>query len=375
MKVTPEELLERARFQTGLTDFGPDGWQEGFERLVAAIGTDVGDDIDVVERISDVIVARLVNRLRIEDWYAEHGDEAAAHPVQGPLVVIGTGRSGTTAAHYLLATDPQFRYLRKWEIENAVPPPVLETERDDPRRPTSIATSVQHIATVDGPTEDRRIHELSFHDDGRTLALESYVSRWRDTDHSAAFPYHERVLRMLHSHRPPYRWLLKSPDYIQNLPPLIAQYPDIRIVMTHRDPVKVVPSVCSVTVEHTRHRLPNWTFDPSTYGPEYLEHLAEGVRRVLAVRDTLGEDRFIDVGQPELAADPIGVAERIYDSAGLTLTDPVRTAMLDWSSQNRAGSRGEHHYTSEEYGLTDDMIRDAFADYLDRFGDFCANKA
>ena len=105
---------------------------------------------------------------------------------------------------------------------------------------------------------------------------------------------------MLQSHRPPYRWLLKSPDYLFNLPPLFAQYPDIRFVMTHRDPVKVVPSVCSVTIEHTRLRLPDWTCDPAAFGRNFLDHLAEGVRRFLAFRDAVGDDRFVDVGQPEL---------------------------------------------------------------------------
>jgi hypothetical protein len=372
MGVTPGALLERAQVQSGLSDFGPDGWQGGFERLVAAMGTDVGDDADVTRRIEAIIVGRLVNRLRIEDWYAHHAGEAAAHRVEGPLVVVGTGRSGTTATHYLLAVDPRFRYLRKWEIEDPVPPPSLATEADDPRRPVSVPSTVHHIATVDGPTEDRRILELSFHDDGRTLALPSYVDTWRDVDHSTAFPYHERVLRMLHSHRPPHRWLLKSPDYLFNLPPLFAQYPDIRFVMTHRDPVKVVPSVCSVTIEHTRLRLPDWTCDPAAFGKNFLEHLAEGVRRFLAFRDSLGEDRFVDVGQPELQADPVGVAERIYHFAGLELTDELRIAMDQWSRANRAGSRGDHHYSAEQFGLTDTQIREAFAEYLDRFGGLCA---
>src|SRR6516165_9888135 len=109
MASTPEILLERARQRTGLSDFGPDGWQDGFEHLVAAIPLDLAGDPDAVERIETIIVDRLVNRLRVEDWYADRAAEAAAHAVQGPLVIIGTGRSGTTATHYLLAVDAQFR--------------------------------------------------------------------------------------------------------------------------------------------------------------------------------------------------------------------------------------------------------------------------
>jgi hypothetical protein len=85
----------------------------------------------------------------------------------------------------------------------------------------------------------------------------------------------------------------------------------------------------------------------------------------------IGEDRFVDVGQPELQADAVGVAERVYDFAGLELDDSVRGAMGEWSAGNRAGSRGAHRYSAEEFGLTDDEIREVFGDYLDRFGQYC----
>lgn len=368
---TTDELLDRAMQRTGLSDFGPDGWQEGFHALVSAIPIDLGDHDDQVRRIEDIVVARLVNRLRIEGWYADHGDEAAAHEIEGPLMVLGTGRSGTTATHYLLAVDPRFRYLRKWETADPVPPPVLGEEQDDPRRGSQpVLDNAQHIATVDGPTEDRKLYELSFREKGNVLGLPTYVKWWRQADHTAKFPHHERVLRLLQSHRPPYRWLLKSPDDMVNLVPLAEHYPDVKFVMTHRDPVKVIPSACSVTADHTRQRLPDWNPDAG-YGQRILDEFHEAMTRATEARAVIGEDRFVDVGQPELNADPIGIAERVYDFAGLELDDSVRDAMVTWSEEHRAGSRGEHKYTAEEFDLTDDQIRDTFADYLDRFAEYC----
>jgi hypothetical protein len=155
---------------------------------------------------------------------------------------------------------------------------------------------------------------------------------------------------------------------MHTLPPLAAQYPDMRFVVTHRDPVKVVPSACSVIAEHTRMRLPDWTPD-AAFGRRTLDQLLEGVQRAMAARPDIGDERFFDVGHPRLDADPIGTAEDIYEFAGLRLDDDVRTAMAQWSEENRAGSRGEHRYTPEEFGLTADEIRSEFAEYLDGFVD------
>ena len=219
MIASTEPLLERARERTdGLSDFGPHGWEEGLEQLVAAVASDIGDDADSVQRIEEIIIRRLVVRLEVEDWYSRHGAEAE-QPIGGPLVIVGLPRSATTALHYLLAVDPQFRYPRSWEVKDPVPPPDLSTEDDDPRRsrgPTQ--PNVRHIATLDGPAEDWPIHAFHFHHGEVALPVPSYTEWWRSADHTTAFAYHERILRLLHARRPPHHWLLKLPAYLFQLP-------------------------------------------------------------------------------------------------------------------------------------------------------------
>ena len=61
-------------------------------------------------------------------------------------MVFGLPRTGTTALHYLLSVDPQFRYLRSWELRDPVPPPDIATEeailavRAKIRRPTFVTS-------------------------------------------------------------------------------------------------------------------------------------------------------------------------------------------------------------------------------------------
>ena len=171
MIATPDELLDRARRRVGHSDFGPDGWQPGFEDLVAAVPTDVGEDPEAVARIEEIVVNRLVNRLRIEEWYATHGDEAAANEFEGHLIVIGTGTFGHDGGALPPGGGPAVPHAEEVGDRNPVPPPDLATEHDDPRRPRSVQASDKHIVTVDQHTEDRKIHELSFHDDGMTMGL------------------------------------------------------------------------------------------------------------------------------------------------------------------------------------------------------------
>jgi hypothetical protein len=375
MIATVEQLTEQARERTGLADFGPDGWQEGLAQLVAAVRTDIGDDPDAVSRIEAIIQSQLVRRLRVEEWYADHGEEAA-DPVEGPLVLVGLPRTATTALNYLLAVDPQFRYPRSWEVNDPVPPVDIATEQTDPRRrPQHREADARHIVETDGPIEDGPIHTLHFHS-AAGLPVPSYQEWWRDADLASSFAYHEHFLRLLHSHRPPHYWLLKSPSYPFHLPNVVAHYPNARLVMTHRDPVAVIPSTCSVMIDGIQRRLPDWLpEDPAGFGQEVLEHFAEGARRAVAARADLGDERFLDVGQHDLEIDPIATVERVYDFADLDLHDDVRKRIATWADENRRGSRGEHRYSAADYGLTAHEIREAFTEYLDAFGAYCAQDA
>jgi Sulfotransferase family len=368
---SPDSLLDRATQRAGLTDFGPDGWQVGFQRLIVAVDTDVRDDAETVARVEAIIESRLINRLRVEAWFAEHGAKVdAGPPVDGPLVIAGLPRTGTTALHYLLGLDPKFRYLRRWEIDDPVPPPRLGEEVSDPRR-TERQGDTQHIRTIDGPNEDGPILDLAFGNPEMVLPVPSYTLWWRDADHSAVFPYHDRFLRMLHSDRPPTRWLLKYPAFMSDLPALVAQYPGARFVITHRDPAAVVPSTCSVILSARQRRVPGSWPDMTQFGRATLDYLAVMIQRGMEGRGVLGEDRFLDISQRQIGSDPVRTVEQIYQFAGLELTSEVHEAIVDWAPANQPGARGSHSNKAEDFGLDAVGIRRAFAEYLDRYESYC----
>src|SRR4051812_584678 len=87
-------LLDTARQATGLEDFGDDGWREGFGVFLRALEAEA--DLHLLGRIlaRNEIVRALVNRLEVQATI-ERNPEILDEAIDGPVLVVGTGRSGT----------------------------------------------------------------------------------------------------------------------------------------------------------------------------------------------------------------------------------------------------------------------------------------
>ena len=222
-----------------------------------------------------------------------------------------------------------------------------------------------HLYDADASVEDTWLLGMAVHGQQYTVPVYGYHAWWRTADATAAYAYHRRVIKLLESQRPPHLWLFKAPHHNFHLEAILAAYPDARFVMTHRDPVKAVPSWASLVstifpdsaTELDLHRL----------GREVSNHLRVGVEQAIAARARIGEDRFHDVHHRDFVADPMGVVRRVYDFLGYELTPSVEQTIADWTVENRSGAQGTHHYTAEQFGLSDAQLRDDYRFYTDHF--------
>jgi hypothetical protein len=368
---TADALLERASESTGNTDFGPGDFRTGLDVLLDSL--DREGDLDAAGRVGvvDDLRRRLTNRLEVEAWYAGHPEvEAAA--VRGPIDITGLPRTGTTALANMLSVDPQFRCLRRWEQVQPCPPPEAATEADDPRRAAGARTvesfrdiKEKHLFEVDATSEDLELLGMAFHSPQFMLPAPSYHAWWRGSDMGPSYRYHRRVVQLLQSRRPPDRWLFKAPHHTFHLEAFTAAYPDARFVMTHRDPVRSVPSWVSIVASVLPP--PAGGRDLHRLGRECAEHLRIGVGQAMAARARLGDDRFLDVHHRELLSDPMGTVRRMYAWLDLELTPDAEVAIATWQERNRWGAHGTHRYTAEEYGLTDAQLRADFDEYVHHF--------
>ena len=64
------------------------------------------------------------------------------------------------------------------------------------------------------------------------------------------------------------------------------------------------------------------------------------------------------------------VIRAVYQHANRHLSDEAAQAMLVWEQQHPKDQLGKNEYTLEKYGLTAEMVRNAFTDYIDQFGQY-----
>ena len=369
---TTDRLLEEAAVEGGLTDFGPGDFREGLGMLLDSLEHD--GDLDPATDVAVVgdLRRRLVNRLEVEAWYAEH-PEIEDVVVRGPVDINGLPRTGTTALADMLSLDPQFRCLTGWEQTHPVPPPIAGEEANDTRRQAFVRMhedrpaeqKAMHIVEIDATMEDTEILGMAFHGQQMTLPVPGYRTWWRRADLTETFEYHRRVVKLLGSWKPPDLWLFKAPHHKFHLEALANAYPEIRFVMTHRDPAKVVPSYTSLVA--TIFPPAAGQRDLHALGAEVSDHLREGMAHAIEARDRLGQRRFLDVHHRDLVAEPQNTVRRVYEWLELELSDDVATTIFDWQKTHAMGAGGTHRYTPEQFGLSADRIRGDYDFYIRRF--------
>jgi hypothetical protein len=186
-------------------------------------------------------------------------------------------------------------------------------------------------------------------------------------DRTTHFRTHRMVLQNLQAGFASQRVLLKNPGHIFHLGPLLAEYPDARIVQTHRDPARVIPSVAALLVMMRRNSS-NDVAPGAKIALGNLRAFADGLATSTQFRQRPGVNQhFIDVHFQQLVADPIGTVERIYAHFGIELAAEARRAMQAWLD-DPASRTPKGHHTLAEYGLDEHAIDAAFGDYMAYYG-------
>ncbi len=377
VSLEPDEIIATARTSTGLDDFGGETWRPHFDVLVAALRTEA--DLTVAGRIvaRTDLLRTLRQRLLLGRAWAQD-PTILDERIDQPVFVVGTGRSGTSILHELLALDPASRTPATWEL--LFPADSVGADAAGARRlghqvhafwgDLAPSYASMHHNDGDEPNECIFLTMLEFLSDqwAGTYEVPSYATYLVRADQTDAYRYHRKVLQTLQHHQPPARWVLKAPSHLSQLRTLFAIYPDARVIQLHRDPLKTVPSTISLmgTIKSMRSdhvnvdALAPWV--SIGYGM-----MLDATIDARACGD-LPDEQFIDVRYADLLTEPAATIDGIYERLSITPPVSFSDAIVSYLAARPKDARGAHRYSLADTGLDPEAERARFARYQAQYG-------
>ncbi|GAA4680935.1 sulfotransferase family protein [Gordonia humi] len=369
---TVDDLHAAATRAVGLDDFGEPDYLEGLEVLLTSYRDDAGLTELGSKMFRYFLKGALIARLLSEAGWKSNPSYVDVE-VERPVFVTGLPRTGTTALHRLLAADPAHQGLQMWLAEFPQPRPPRDTWTDNPVfAQIEAGLNRHHVENPEfmglhymsaGEVEEcwqllrQSLMSISY----ESLAYLPTYSQWLQArDWGPAYHRHRRNLQLIGLNDPGKRWVLKNPSHLFALDALMEAYPDAVVVQTHRAPETIIPSMCSLAEHATEGH--SSVFTGATIGRTQLELWSRGLREFSAARAKYDPAQFVDVHFDELRADPFAAVGRVYDALGTPMSDEAGAAMVALDEESKSGDRKPvHKYSLEDYGLTVEQVREAFA--------------
>lgn len=373
-----ESLLAAARRRTGLSDFGADNFREPLRALVRSLRTET--PLSAFGRIvaRETIIKLLVGRLRLEDLYRRH-PEIDDEPLRRPIIIAGPPRTGTTHLFNLLSRDASLNWMPYWETLEPFP------SKDEASPRARVAAGGQalklldwamprfsafHEFANDGPHEELQLLAMNF--TSLLFCASNLVpsySKWYDqSDRGPTYAYLKRCLKALQYLRGNRRrWVLKTSEHLANLRHVAKEFPDATYVQTHRDPVRIVASMCAMTAYGTRmQHKGNVAHDMAHQWSSRTEEL---LRSSVNDRHLLPTRQVVDVHFDDFMADMNGTVRRIFERAGHPFSEETDEAIKKFLLDNPKGKHGSVDYRAamDDLGIDPEERRRTLSFYRMQF--------
>ncbi len=315
---------------------------------------------------------------------------------QAPLIISGSSRSGTTLLQRLLCEDPNTRSPYTYELEIPLPP--LKTNAD-PLQDSRIKKSSAGIKTLYrlAPGFMEKFSESHFW--AATEMEESFVytlahNGINEMNGISAGKAHLNDLMKIEDKRPLFQyerlfyntldafcpakshWTLKSPDYTFYFPIIFEEFKGAKVVLTHRNPLFTLPSLCRLWESWCIAFDKDGTFDKHHFGQliKLVQDKYITVPYNFRHEHPEYEKQIFDCVYEEFFADPIAIVQKIYKKFNLIYTKEFEDRMKTYLENNQQGKYGRHKYSLEEYGFDAEYLYQEYSEYMDHFGFGIQNK-
>ena len=378
MKINANEILDQAKSETGLSDLGEPLFFEGLNKLIDSINNEANLNEIGIQAQPIRIQGLLINRLRFEEDLKKF-PEILDQQIIAPIVIVGLPRTGSTMTHRLLASDPNHTAMLWWEGRY---PALLPGEKRGDIETRMELGKAEVDAVVAASPEALDIHPWDYkgadeeillleHNFLSTvpesfMALPSYSEWIEEQDHTLAYEDLKKFIQYLQWQNPgreKKRWVLKSPHHLGFIDKMISVFPDAKIIQTHRDPIKTVPSFCSMCANLFEPLTTN--FDKVFIGKHWSNKLTRALNHCMNISEQHPHN-FLDLEFLNMIKDPIDEMKKIYEFIGEPFGEKTEVAMEAWREENKH-EMGAHKYSLEEYDLTESQINDNFAKYQQKY--------
>ena len=372
------EIINEAKNQTGLENFGNPLFVEGFTALINSINKEADLNEIGIEAQKHRLIGILANMLRIESAFVKN-PEILNEEIKSPVVIVGLPRTGSTMTHRLLASDPNHTAMLWWEGRY---PAMLENEQRGNPVDRMEMGKAEVEAVMQASPDALTIHPWDYKGADEEILLlehtffstvpESFMrlpaySHWVESqDHIHAYVQLKKMLQYLQWQNPGRenkRWVLKSPHHLGFIDKLLNVFPDSKVIQTHRDPCKTVPSFCSMCA-NLFEPISN-SYDKEEIGHHWANKLAKVLNHCMKI-SRLNKENFLDLEFNKMIKDPISEMTEVYDFIEEDFTHQAENAMKAWKEENQH-EMGAHQYSLKEFNLDDSFISENFNEYINQY--------
>ena len=379
--LSEQYILNAAMNSTSFNNWGSNSFQEGMRKLLNSSIKEAKLHFFGRQFLQKGCIRAVKDRIRLQKAFQKN-QEILNTPIEKPVFILGLPRTGTTFLQNLLFRNDQFRHLHYWEQVAIGPQPTHKNLQDnyiikscvsfvDKLKTIAPEFFIAHEINPYGPEECNGLMERNFTSIIYFMFrnIPSYMEWFQAHDMTETYDYHKQQLQFLGYHFSKKQWVLKAPVHLFFLKYLFKTYPDARIVHLHRDPLEVIPSMASLVVIsrqiHSNHVSVQETAN------QILDWVRKIITNSIAYRDETDSDQFLDLAYTDLVKDPLNTINQIYKWLGVDINNEIQSDISSWLENSKRKRVGKaHHYSLEQFNLTEKIIQNEFNHYYDQYADY-----
>lgn len=374
-------LLTKASENTGLTDFGPDDFLEGFEILVSSISKRNEIPPDRCEQAEKVFLRLLMNRLWFTKDLADH-PEIAEQQLLPPTLIVALPRTGTTKLQRLLGATDCFQELLYWrgfnfarrpgEADGGVKQRLAEAKAHVNFRVEKVPEYFSaHSTEPEEAEEDILLMDATFYSGQLAINFNApeYIEWLASTDFSFVYDYLLLQLKYLQWQFCPQGdkpWLLKSISHLgreAQLDRIFLQ--GYNFICPHRLPDQIMASAAKLIEYEQREFYENSSKQRAC---EFLVvNCAHTMLQQMEWRKSNHKAAILDLSFKEITADTLAVAKQVMAFVGMPFDTAMEQRIREWDTTHPQHKYGRHNASLEDYGMDKAQINEAMAPYIEAF--------